>query len=265
MARIFQAGVGSGGIVVLDLLSRDPQITHATIVDPDVYQPHNVIRHRFPRSSVGTLKVTLANEFVTRHRPDFTITERPVDLLDGNSQEQLRGDAAACDLGICAVDREPAKFQFDALMREAGKPWTLGEVLSGGIGGWVHTFPPEGPCYACLSSQLNRELPADPTPVDYSQPSGPEPTTIPASATSIHAIASWHASISRDLLQRHPLPFTSLLIPFTTLPGLTNEPYQPIPYHFSKLPACLICSVPSSRDRDLAQALSRLSDGQATD
>jgi hypothetical protein len=39
------------------------------------------------------------------------------------------------DVGDCAADNEKAKYHFDALMRRHGRPWTLGEVLSGGIDG----------------------------------------------------------------------------------------------------------------------------------
>jgi len=53
MAHIFQVGVGSGGIVVLDALARDPRITRITIVEPDVYGPHNV--HRIFSPSPGSV------------------------------------------------------------------------------------------------------------------------------------------------------------------------------------------------------------------
>ena len=83
-------------------------------------------------------------------------------------------------------------------MRRHGKPWTLGEVLSGGIGGFVHWFVPGGPCYGCVASHLQRSVTVDkaPTP-DYSSSgrAGAE-TTIPASKASIHAIASLHALVT---------------------------------------------------------------------
>ena len=52
MAHVFQVGAGSGGIVVLDLIARDPRVTRLTLVEPDVYKPHNVHRHLFPLSAV---------------------------------------------------------------------------------------------------------------------------------------------------------------------------------------------------------------------
>jgi molybdopterin/thiamine biosynthesis adenylyltransferase len=76
MAHIFVVGAGSGGIVVLDLLARDPRVTRVTLVEPDVYKPHNVHRHLFPRSAVGRPKGELAAEWVRDRRPDL-----PVDVL----------------------------------------------------------------------------------------------------------------------------------------------------------------------------------------
>src|SRR5207248_11020926 len=100
------------------------------------------------------------------------------DLTDPTQQSALHEAVRDADLGICAADNEKAKYHFDALMRQHGKPWTLGEVLSGGIGGFVHTFVPGGPCYGCVAGFLQRPTSADyvavdkpPTP-DYSQPGG---------------------------------------------------------------------------------------------
>ena len=199
---VFQVGAGSGGIVVLDLLARDPRVTHVALVEPDVYAAHNVHRHVFPPSAVGRLKADLAAEWVKERRPDITFETIIADVTDAAMQATFETLATACDVGVCAVDNEPAKYAFDALMRKAGKPWTLGEVLSGGIGGWVHRFTPDGPCYGCVASHLQRnvaEAPAAPPP-DYSNPGGPvAETTIPAGKASIDVIAGLHALITLDL------------------------------------------------------------------
>ncbi|HEX4606956.1 MAG TPA: ThiF family adenylyltransferase, partial [Urbifossiella sp.] len=202
--HFFQVGAGSGGIVVLDLIARDPRVTRVTLVEPDSYKPHNVYRHLFPPSAVGRLKAELAAEWVRERRPDVVVETVPADLTDAARFPDFQRLAAACDVGICAVDNEPAKFAFDALMRAAGKPWTLGEVLSGGIGGWVHRFTPGGACYGCVAAHLRRtvteEAPA-PAP-DYSAPGGPvAETTIPASRASIAVIAGLHAAVTLDLLR----------------------------------------------------------------
>jgi len=60
--------------------------------------------------------------------------------MDPDRAAEIAEAFAACDLAVCAVDREPAKFFFNDLCLRFRKAWTLGEVLSGGIGGWLHLF-----------------------------------------------------------------------------------------------------------------------------
>src|SRR5437764_3128272 len=202
MTHLFQVGAGSGGMPVLDMVCRDPRVTRVTLVEPDVYKPHNVERHLFPLSAVGQAKAVLAREWLKERRPDLETHLIVGDLLDPALQAEIDAAAAGADVGVCAADNEPAKYHWDALMRRHGKPWTLGEVLSGGIGGFVHWFVPGGPCYGCVASHLQRAVTVEkPAVPDYSQPGGAvAETTIPASMASIHAIASLHALVTLGLL-----------------------------------------------------------------
>ena len=128
MSHVFQVGAGSGGMPVLDLLAREPAVTRVTLVEPDVYKPHNVVRHVFPASAVGRPKADLAAEWLRERRPDLEVRVLACDLLDPKVQADLGDVAASCDVGVCAADNEPAKYHFDQLMRRAAKPWTLGEI-----------------------------------------------------------------------------------------------------------------------------------------
>jgi molybdopterin/thiamine biosynthesis adenylyltransferase len=143
---------------VLDLVCRDEHLTHVTLIEPDVYKPHNVQRHLFPPSAVGQSKGRLAEQWLQERRPDLVIHTLECDLLDPAAQDRIEGLVAEADIGVCAADNEPAKYHWDALMRRHDKPWTLGEVLSGGIGGFVHWFVPGGPCYGCVASYLQRSI-----------------------------------------------------------------------------------------------------------
>src|SRR5215831_17786845 len=147
MAHLLQVGAGSGGMPVLDILCGEPVITHVTLIEPDVYKAHNVERHLFPLEAVGQPKAELAAAWVKSRRPELEVHLLPCDLLDAAMQKQIDEAISRADIGVCAADNEAAKYHWDALMRRHGKPWTLGEVLSGGIGGFVHWFVPTGPCY----------------------------------------------------------------------------------------------------------------------
>lgn len=280
MAHLIQVGAGSGGMPVLDMLCRDVRITRVTLIEPDVYKAHNVERHLFPLSAVGESKSELARRWLLERRPDLVVELLPYDLLDPDQQSAIEASVATSDIGVCAADNEPAKYHWDALMRRHGKPWTLGEVLSGGIGGFVHWFVPGGPCYGCVASHLKRSVTVDkpPTP-DYSQPGGPvHETTIPASKASIQTIASLHALITIGLLD-HPVAnptgspeeayspgFTSLLLTLQRVPDVFDEAFRPFRFRVPRAADCLICQArptPSSveeLDVALDQALARLED-----
>ncbi|MCS7270219.1 MAG: ThiF family adenylyltransferase [Gemmataceae bacterium] len=272
MARLFQVGAGSGGMVVLDLLCREPQVDGIVLVEPDVYAPHNVVRHLLPPASVGQRKAEAAAAWVRERRPDLALDILMVDILQPEVQPLLLEAAQGCDVGICAVDNEPAKYAFDALMRRVGRPWTLGEVLSGGIGGWVHRFVPGGPCYGCVASYLQREVTEAPPapPPDYSQPQAAQAElTIPASRAAIHTIASLHAMVTLELLTAPADPattgFTSLLWSLRKVEDIFDEPYRSYRFRIPRAANCLICGIreqaaTAGKDLDVAidQALARL-------
>jgi molybdopterin/thiamine biosynthesis adenylyltransferase len=268
---LIQVGAGSGGMPVLDMLCRDTRLTRLTLIEPDIYKPHNVVRHLFPTSAIGESKVELARRWLLERRPDLHIDLLSCDLLAPEAQPAIEAAAASADIGVCAVDNEPAKFHWDALMRRHGKLWTLGEVLSGGIGGFVHWFVPGGPCYGCVASHLQRSVTVDKPPApDYSQPGGPvTATTLPASMASIHAIAALHALVTLDLLDHgsaYAPGFTSLLLTLKHVPDVFAEPYRPHKFNIARSDQCLICRArqdfalasPEELDVALDQALARL-------
>jgi len=271
MTHILQVGAGSGGMPVLDMLCRDERIRKLTLIETDIYKPHNVYRHLFPASSVGKSKAALAKQWLLERRPDLDITLLEVDLLDPLVAGAIEEAASEADLGICAADTEHAKYHFDALMRRQGKPWTLGEVLSGGIGGFVHWFVPNGPCYGCVASHLKRSIQVDkpPTP-DYSQPGGAvHEVTIPASKASVTLMAALHAQITLQLLANpagFDPGFTSMLLTLERVPGVFDDPYKPFKFRIPRLSTCLICGTPplsmdGDLDAELEKALGRLGNG----
>lgn len=266
MAHLIQVGAGSGGIAVLDLVCRDPRIERVTLVEPDVYKPHNVERHHFATTDVGQPKAVLAERWLKERRSDLDVELLDCDLLDSAYAEKIEAAAYAADIGICAADNEPAKLHWDALMRRTATPWTLGEVLSGGIGGFVHWFVAGGPCYGCVASFLQRSVTVDkPAAPDYSQPGGPAPeVTIPASKASIGAIAALHALVTLELLADpggYAPGFTSLLWTLRKVPGVFEEAFRPHRFRIARAEGCLFCraeAAPENLDAALEQALARL-------
>jgi molybdopterin/thiamine biosynthesis adenylyltransferase len=275
MAHVFQVGAGSGGMPVLDALAQDERVTRVTLIEPDVYQPYNVPRHLFPLDAVGRAKAQVARLWLLERRPGLDVRALAVDLLDPQAQAELNRAAAGADLGVCAADNEPAKYHFDELMRRHRKPWTLGEVLSGGIGGFVHWFVPDGPCYGCVAGYLQRSVRVEKEKApDYSQPGGPvAETTVPAGKAAIQATAGLHALVTQRLLEEgaaYQPGFTSLLYTFQRVPGVFEEAFRPFRFRIPRSAECLICrpgaapggavSSPEELDVALDQALARLGD-----
>jgi molybdopterin/thiamine biosynthesis adenylyltransferase len=271
MAHVLQVGAGSGGIAVLDLIARDPRVTRLTLIEPDVYKLHNVERHLFPMSAIGRPKAELATAWLAERRPELQVRTLVCDLLEPGVQRAIGDAAAEADVGVCAADNERAKYHWDALMRRHRKPWTLGEVLSGGIGGLVHRFTPDGACYGCASSFLQRSVRVENERApDYSQPAGPAPeVTIPASAASIHSIASLHALVTLEMIEdpgSAASGFTSLLLSLRQVPGVFAEAFHPYRFRIPRAAECLICrpqpAAVSAEELDVAldEALVRLGD-----
>jgi len=102
MAHLFQVGAGSGGMPVLDLICRDPRITRVTLVEPDVYKPHNVQRHWFPLSAVGEAKAVLAQRWLKERRPELEVQSLLCDLRAADQQAALNEAVATADIGVCA-------------------------------------------------------------------------------------------------------------------------------------------------------------------
>ncbi len=271
MAHLLQVGAGSGGMPVLDMVCRDARINRLTLIEPDIYKPHNVERHLFPLTAVGQFKADLARQWLHERRPDLDIHLLTCDLLDPAAAADIEAAAQAADIGVCAADNEQAKHHWDALMRRHSKPWTLGEVLSGGIGGFIHWFIPGGPCYGCVASHLQRSVQVDkPKAPDYSTPGGTvHEARIPASKASIGVIAALHAQVTLQLLadpRGYQPGFTSLLLTLEKVPDVFKEMYRPFRFQIERSPQCLVCRPPASNvpeaaaelDAALDQALARI-------
>src|SRR5258706_9917060 len=109
MSHLLQVGAGSGGMPVLDALCCDSRITTVTLIEPDVYKPHNVERHLFPLSAVGAKKAELAAQWLKERRPELEVRLLVCDLTDPAWQAQINAVVATADIGASAAGNEPAK------------------------------------------------------------------------------------------------------------------------------------------------------------
>ena len=224
MAHLFQVGAGSGGMPVLDMVCRDPRITRLTLVEPDVYKPHNVERHLFPAvgSRPSPRRSSWPSEWLRKQRrPDLEGVQTLLcDVLQTRRSRprSTRRSATARHRRLCGGQRAgqvslgcPYATPWQALDLGRGterRHWRVRALVrAGGSLLWLRCQPP-----AALGG---RSTNLSPTP-DYSQPGGAAAeTTIPASKASIQAIASLHALVTLGLLAagRPGRPTTARLSP----------------------------------------------------
>ena len=154
-------------------------------------------------------------------------------------------------------------------MRRHAKPWTLGEVLSGGIGGFVHWFAPGGPCYGCVARHLQRTVVVDNSPAaglrqpgrrragnDHPRGHGVDPR---------HRLSPRAGDAGpAGGADAYAPGFTSLLLALRRAPEVFEEAFRPYRFRVPRAADCLICRPPTApssvEDLDVAldEALARL-------
>ena len=266
----------AAGCVVLDLVARDPRVTRVTLVEPDVYKPHNVHRHLFPRVGRRPAEGRAAAEWLRERRPDLDVDAVVADLTDPARQADFARVAAACDVGVCAVDNEPAKY---ALRRPDAAGRQAVDARRGAQRRHRRLGPPVRARRAVL--RLRRQPPAahrdrgaaGPAARLLATPAGRSPeTTVPASKASIAAIASLHAVVTLDAADGgspagdDPEASPACCSPWQRGAGCVRRGVPAVPVPHPAAAACLICCgrprpVPAE-DLDVAldQALARLGD-----
>ena len=149
-SRVGVVGLGSGGgFVALNLAMSG--VGHFTLIDDDVLEPGNVVRHVCDLRAVGQPKATAVAELIRQRNPEAQIEAHIARI-------QERHEALdALDLLIVGVDGERTKFDVNAACLERGLVAVYAGVYERGEGGDVVVIrPQQGPCYACWAAQPAR-------------------------------------------------------------------------------------------------------------
>jgi molybdopterin/thiamine biosynthesis adenylyltransferase len=242
-------GLGSGGGYVAVALAMTG-VQHFVLVDNDVIDEANVVRHVADRRYLGRSKVEAVQDLILARNPAATLTtfqgriEDNLDLLDG------------LDLVVVGVDTEVAKFGINAACLERGLTAVYAGVYERGEGGDVVTIRPmNGPCYACWAESL-REGYVSPNPdgsgkpLDYGQIR--EDGTIEAEPglwLDVVRVANTQANIALNVLlqgtdaARH-LPGNTIIMANQALEiiaGQQTEPFSAEWVNIQRNPDCLVC------------------------
>lgn len=259
--RVLIAGCGSGGAnVALQLVMSG--IRNFTLLDRDVLEPENVIRHICGRQFVGQRKVDAVAEVLKDRNANVNINKISTDIMEF---PELETEIAKSDVVVLATDNEPSRYTINEICVRNEIPFVVGRVFTRGIGGEVFAYrPPNGGCLACLEAVLERttfregireiDLVSEEEREKIYGMEIAEIKDSPGLAVDISFITSFHTrfvldAIGRSLKERPG--YLSLLDENYVVWG--NRPTPPFNKHFqlqrislSQQEQCAVCSVRSA-------------------
>ncbi len=265
-------GLGSGGGFVAQTLAMSG-VGRFVLIDNDVIEPANVVRHVVDLRYVGKPKVEAVADLI-RHRNPQAKVETVYGRLEAH-KDRLAG----VDLVVVGVDGEQSKYAINGVCRENGLTAIYAGVYEMGEGGDVVVIRPadDGPCYACWADQLREDVAnvTDRAPgeveLDYGM-IGPDGTIAAEPGLWLHVVrvASVQADLAlNELLVGQPIhrayPANTVILANVAMEiyeGQVVQPYSAQWVNVARDPACLVCG-----SGEVAEELSleALVDGATTD
>ena len=254
--RVVVVGLGSGGGSVALSLAMSG-IGHFVLVDDDLLEEGNVVRHVADRRYLGQPKTEAVADLIHQRNPQATVETRfgriedHMDVLDH------------ADLLVSAVDNEIAKYVLNQAALERNLTAVYAGVYERGEGGdAVVIYPFDGPCYACWAQELRDENAVVIGPdkeLDYGM-IGPQGTLEAEPGLWLHVtrVASVQAHmVLNELLKGtdvyEPIPGNTVILANTALEIITGQitpPHGAVWVTIDRDPQCLVCGNPL-QNRDM--------------
>ena len=151
--RVAIIGCGSGGgQVALQLVMSG--VKTFDLIDNDVLEPENVIRHVCGLQYLGMPKTGALHAVLKDRNPEVAVRDYQEDVMAWDGLEPAIQEA---DLVILATDNEPTRYRVNELCIANNTPFVVGRVFTRGIGGEAFAYRPgQGGCLACLERVLER-------------------------------------------------------------------------------------------------------------
>ena len=152
-AKVLVAGCGSGGGMVALQLAMSG-IAKFVLVDNDVLELENVIRHVCGLCHVGQKKVDALSNVLLDRNPDLKIEKHDKNIFELTDFDAL---VDASTVVVLATDNESSRYRVNDACVKTQTPFVVGRVFTRGIGGEVFAYRPgRGGCLACLEGFLER-------------------------------------------------------------------------------------------------------------
>lgn len=240
-------GLGSGGGFVAQSLAMSG-VGHFVLVDDDLLEAGNVVRHVADRRDVGKAKASVTAELIRLRSPAAT-----VDVRVGRIEQHM--DALeGLDILVVGVDGENVKYIINEACLKLGLTAVYAGVYERGEGGDVVVIRPyDGPCYACWAVELREGVvisQGQDEELDYGM-IGPEGTLEAEPGLWLHVVKV--AAIQADLVLNELLkgtdaaermPGNTLIIANNALEimeGQVSPPHTSLWVDIQRDPECLVC------------------------
>ena len=153
--KVVLVGCGSfGSRIAVDLVRAGIRNFH--LIDPDILEPDNLVRHECGRSMIGKPKVEAVAkrlaEFVLDDR-DLKVTHHMIDIIEEPSNfVDIVKDAS---LIIGTTDNLESRFLMNEVALETEVPLLISYAYPGAWGGEViRVIPGQTPCIACWDQKF---------------------------------------------------------------------------------------------------------------
>lgn len=264
--RVAVVGLGSGGGQVALSLAMSG-VGRFVLVDDDMLEEGNIMRHVADRRYLGQPKVQAVAELIQLRNPRAEVETRV-----GRIEQQM--DALDhVDMLVVAVDGENAKYILNQAALDRNLPAVYAGVYERGEGGdAVVIYPYDGPCYACWAAELRDERAVTANPgqeLDYGM-IGPEGTLEAEPGLWLHVtrVATVQAHLVLNELLKgtdvyEPMPANTVILANTALEiinGQMTPPHSAVWVTIERDPDCLVCGSQLRHQRALQDAPLSLTD-----
>jgi molybdopterin/thiamine biosynthesis adenylyltransferase len=245
--RVAIVGLGSGGGSVALSLAMSG-VGKFVLIDDDVLETGNVVRHVADLRYVDQPKVDAIADLIRQRNPNVEIETRAGRI------EQHMDALDSVDLLVVAVDGENAKYVLNQVALERNLTAVYAGVYERGEGGDVVViYPYDGPCYACWAEELRDEMAVTANPgeeLDYGM-IGPAGTLEAEPGLWLHVtrVASVQAHLVLNELLKgtdvyEPMPGNTVILANSALEIITGQitpPHSAVWVTIERDPQCLVC------------------------
>jgi molybdopterin/thiamine biosynthesis adenylyltransferase len=245
--RVTVVGLGGGAPIPIELLRCG--VSGFDLVDHDILEIGNAVRHPCPRKYFGLPKV----EAVKAHMQELSGTDTDIhthrlDVFEHRPKMmEIIGNS---DLLVVATDTESSRHYLNEIAVDTKTPAVFVGMFENGSGGEIFAALPDQACYTCLAEHLGRkefltEYRASVKKGDCS--SARDTLAMPGLGIDQGLLALIAARKSVDILllgTQHSLPsvgknwivFSTFGIPKILESSLTSMQYDPVRH-----PGCFAC------------------------